>query len=117
MAEPPPWKGEDMLLDITERNLLPPLYSQEKEEDPVIHVKIEDPERNWACYIAEGGLTYKEYEVFALFVGRYGSRWGQVPVSVIEKDLLDAGISAESAQDFTPARISSLGLKKRGGLH
>ena len=72
-----------MLLNETELDSLPPLLSQENEEDPVIHIKLEAPDRHWACYIAEGGAKYPGYEVFALFVGRYGSNWAQLPLTKI----------------------------------
>jgi hypothetical protein len=85
-----------MLLSTKELSSLPALYSQENEEDPVIHVKIAAPARSWACYIAEGGVKGHNYEVFALFVGKYGCNWGQLPLASIEQDLREAGIDAET---------------------
>ncbi len=106
-----------MLLTESELGALPELLSQENEDDPIIHIKLEDPARTWACYIAEGGRKDMYYEVFALFVGKYGYNWGQLPLPSIEADLQRSGINAAADHNFTPQRSSTLtGLKRRGNL-
>ena len=106
-----------MLLSESQLSSLPALYSQEGEEDPVIHLKLVVPGRDWACYIAEAGRKGSAYEVFGLFVGKYGHNWGQLPLQTIEEDLREVGVDAIPEKDFRPARSSVLtGLTRRSAL-
>jgi len=97
-----------MLLSESQLKSLPALYSQEGEEDPVIHIKLVASDRRWACYIAEAGRKNMGYEVFGLFVGKYGQNWGQLPLQAIEEDLREVGIDATPERNFQPARSSVL---------
>lgn len=106
-----------MLLSESELTSLPGLYSQENEEDPVIHAKLSASDQEWACYIAEAGRRGTEYEIFGLFVGKYGHNWAQLPLTIIEQDLRETGVHAALDRSFRPDRSSSLtGLKRRGSL-
>lgn len=64
---------------------VPGLYNQSRSKDPLIYIKVSTKDREWSCYIAEGGRQGSEYEVFALLVSkRYGYSWAQVPLRVVQ---------------------------------
>jgi hypothetical protein len=87
---------------------LPPLYRQSKTKDPLIYVKISTKDKGWSCYIAEGGRSETDYEVFALLVGKYGHQWAQVPLSSIQGKRSNTNVDVIEK----PTRVSRLlGLK------
>jgi hypothetical protein len=87
---------------------LPALYRQKNTPDPLIYAKLSATNNKWQCYIAEGGRKGVEYEVFALFVGRYGHNWAQVPLRIIEKDISDSKMVVTQDVEFRPKRTSAL---------
>lgn len=92
------------------------LYSQEAEEDPLIFAKISTPDEKWQCYIAEAGTQKGEFEIFALFVDRYGHNWAQLPLRVLEEDIRNANFHVRVESSLEPQRISELtGLKRVKG--
>lgn len=52
------------------KNKLPALYSQEKESDPIVHVKYFDPTGSWTWYATEGEeMEDGDFLFFGLVVG------------------------------------------------
>ena len=42
------------LLTAELRKRLPPLYAQEKNKDPIVHIKLFTPDSSWTWYVTEG---------------------------------------------------------------
>jgi hypothetical protein len=96
------------LLNREARRRLPALYRQNKASDPLIYAQLSARNEQWNCYIAEGGRKGSEYEVFALFVGKYAHNWAQVPLRVIEMDISASKLDVSLATGFKPKRVSDL---------
>jgi hypothetical protein len=91
---------------------LPPLYSQEDQEDPIVHVKLSTPNDIWAAYLVEGKKRGDDYIVFGLFISA-SKTWGQVSFRKLEEALQSEGLSLIQDHDFTPAPLSQVtGLKR-----
>lgn len=50
------------------RKILPPLYSQDGEEDPVVYVKFFTPDSNWTWYVTEGSEEDGEFRFFGYVI-------------------------------------------------
>jgi hypothetical protein len=96
------------LISQTALKKVPGLYKQDKTRDPLISATISAADQGWQCYIAEAGRKGKRYEVFALFVGKHGHNWAQVPIQVIEQDLSLAHMVVRWNVLQKPARVSAL---------
>ena len=107
-----------MLLNKAILDRLPHLYSQEAENDPMIHAKLVTPDNRWSCYIAEASEKDDDTYVFALIVSkRFGYDWAQLPLHQIEDDLKHAGLEAHLDPTFRPTRASVLtGIRRRETL-
>ena len=53
------------------RKCLPPLYSQEKTEDPIVHIKFFTPDSQWTWYVTEGSEDDDDFLFFGYVVGAY----------------------------------------------
>ena len=92
---------------------LPPLYSQEEEEDPIITVKLTSDDDAWVGYLIEGERRENDFVVFGLFIGD-GTAWGQIPVSRLAQGLEDEGLRVHTDRSFQPTRLSAAtGLTRR----
>ncbi len=84
---------------------LPPLYSQEHVDDPVISVRIYHPFSDWYWYPYEGDL---KQGLFFGFVRGFEGELGYF--SVVEfKDVEDkTGVPFEVDSTFTPMKLSEV---------
>lgn len=96
------------LLSREARKRLPALYRQSNSSDPLIYAQLSAKNEPWNCYIAEGGRKGSDYEIFALFVGKHGHNWAQVPLRVIEMDVTASQLDVSLATGFKPKRVSNL---------
>ena len=51
------------LLTVEVRQRLPRLYSQEKTDDPIVHVKFFTPDSNWTWLVTEGEPDGDDFRV------------------------------------------------------
>lgn len=65
------------------RTSLPPLYSQEKTPDPIVHVKFFTPDSNWTWLITEGSVEEDDFRLFGYVIG-FEEEWGYVMLSELE---------------------------------
>ncbi len=87
--------------------MLPPLYSQEKAEDPTLYVKLAAGSRS-VGYLAEGAPTGDDYLVFGLFVIGAGETWGQISISKLSEELRKQGLDIHQETSFSPTPLSSV---------
>ena len=57
------------------RAQLPRLYSQENNEDPVVHCKFFTPWSNWTSFASEGAQEDEEFLFFGYVIG-HEEEWG-----------------------------------------
>jgi hypothetical protein len=95
--------------------VVPHLYEQEEQDDPLIYAVIATADHTWACYIAEAEQRNGGYEIFGLFVSKkLGYNWAQLPLTDVEDDLKTAGLEARIEPNVPPRRASELtGVKRR----
>ena len=63
------------LLTAELRKCLPPLYSQEKKKDPVVHAKFFTPDSSWTWYVTEGSEQEGDFIFFGYVFG-LEAEWG-----------------------------------------
>jgi hypothetical protein len=71
------------LLTARLRSQLPPLYSQEKNEDPTVHCKFFCPWSNWTWFATEGAQEDEEFLFFGYVIG-FEEEWGYFALSELE---------------------------------
>lgn len=95
------------LLTAELRRTLPPLYAQEKNNDPVVHIKFFTPDSDWTWYVTEGGDKDGDFIFFGYVVG-FEREWGYFSL----KELTDArgpmGLPIERDLYFKPAPVSAI---------
>lgn len=77
-------RGHKLLTKAIEKTI-PPLYSQEKVQDPIVRVKFFSPYSSWTWYATEGQRTEEgDYRFFGLVDG-HEVEWGYFMLSELEK--------------------------------
>ena len=71
------------LLPVELRSLLPPLYSQETNSDPIVHIKYFSPYANWTWFVTEGSPEGDDFILFGSVVG-FDVEWGNFALSELE---------------------------------
>ena len=96
------------------RQQLPPLYSQEHVDDPLIVCKFFTPDSNWTWFVMEFD---GEDLFFGLVVG-FEKELGYFTLSELEEARGPLGLSIERDIYFTPKRLSEVRRehKQQGGL-
>lgn len=87
-----------ILLPDDVRASLPPLYSQEKETDPMIHVKYFTPDSSWTWYVTEGETREDGHE----------PELGYFVLSELESVTGPMGLHIERDLYFEPKRKSEV---------
>lgn len=95
------------IVNQTALRALPPLYSQEDTDNPVMYLKLISDDRSWTAYLAEGAQKGDDFVVFALFIGQ-GHSWSQMSVSELEDGLRTFGLDAHMEADFTPTPLDEV---------
>ena len=57
------------------RKQLPPLYTQEREPNPMVYLKFFLPSSGWTWYVTEGQPEGEDYLLFG-FVFGFEGEWG-----------------------------------------
>jgi Protein of unknown function (DUF2958) len=95
------------LLTEEVRAQLPPLYSQEKNKDPIIHCKFFTPWSNWTWFATEGEPDEDDFRFFGYVCG-HEEEWGYFVLSEMEEVRGPGGLAIERDLHFTPGPFSQV---------
>jgi len=114
------------LLTTELRRKLPPLYGQERVDDPVVHVKFFTPDSSWTWYATEGSYINRQgtamqywdperssptdavdFLFFGYVVGQVGE-WGYFLLSELEAARGPLRLPIERDLHFQPAPFSQV---------
>jgi hypothetical protein len=87
------------------RKILPPLYSQDGEKDPVIYAKFFTPDSNWTWYVTEGSEEDGEFRFFGYVIG-FEKEWGYFLLSELQEARGPWGLSIERDLYFKATPLS-----------
>jgi Protein of unknown function (DUF2958) len=87
------------------RAQLPPLYTQEKNQDPIVHVKFFCPWNNWTWFATEGEAEDEDFRFFGYVIG-HEEEWGYFVLSEMEEVRGPGGLALERDIHFTPGPFS-----------
>ena len=95
------------LLDDELRSRLPPINSQEAEDDPIVYAKFFLPETCFTWYVTEGSPIEDDYRFFGLVIG---SDWGFEPflLSDLEAIRNTSGPDVERDMAFVEGRLNDV---------
>ncbi len=86
------------------RAKLPPLYSTEREPDPMVWMKFSIPAAGWIWYVVE----FDGEDLFYGFVIGFEKELGYFRLSELEAVGVEVGIHVERDERFRPARLSQI---------
>jgi hypothetical protein len=86
------------------RDKLPPLYSQEKVQDPMVQVKFFTPDSNWTWY----GIEFDGKDLFFGWVVGFEKEMGYFSLKELESARGPLGLAIERDKWFTPMRLSEV---------
>ena len=95
------------LLTAELRASLPPLYSQEKIEDPIVHCKFFTPWSNWTWFATEGEPDDEDFRFFGYVCG-FEEEWGYFVLSELESVRGPGGLTIERDLYFTPGPFTEI---------
>jgi Protein of unknown function (DUF2958) len=95
------------LLPAELRAKLPPLYSQEKNKDPVVYCKFFTPWSSWTWFVTEGEADEEDFRFFGYVCG-LEEEWGYFVLSELESVRGPAGLAIERDAHFTPGPFSDV---------
>jgi hypothetical protein len=95
------------LLPAELRQSLPPLYSQEKRDDPIVHIKFFTPDSNWTWYVTEGSADEDDFRFFGYVVG-LESEWGYFLLSELAAARGPLDLPVERDLYFKPVAVSTI---------
>ena len=85
------------------RGKIPPLYSQDKNPDPLIICKFFTPDSSWTWYVIE----FDEQDTFFGLVDGFEKELGYFSLSELESIRGKLGLPVERDLYFTPCRLST----------
>jgi hypothetical protein len=89
------------------RARLPPLYSQEAEEEPLVYAKFFLPGTGWTWYVTEGGEQEGDFLFFGFVVG-LDSEFGYFVLSELESVRSPLGLAIEHDLAFREGRLTDV---------
>lgn len=89
------------------RKTLPPLYAQEKEKDPIVHLKLFTPWTGWTWYITEGSPEGDDFIFFGYVIGQE-REWGYSSLNELESIRGPGGLRIERDLYFEAKRRSEI---------
>ena len=95
------------LLTAEGRRTLPPLYAQENNRDPVVHLKLFTPDSNWTWYVTEGSEQEGDFIFFGYVIG-FEREWGYFALSELEAARGPLGLPIERDVHFSPVPFSNI---------
>ena len=95
------------LLTAELRSQIPPLYSQEKNPDATIHLKLFCPWSNWTWFASEGSEQEGDFLFFGYVIG-HEEEWGYFLLSELESVRGPGGLAIERDLYFNPGPFSEV---------
>src|ERR1700736_1797976 len=95
------------LLTAELRAQLPPLYSQEKNQDPTVAAKFFCPWNNWTWFATEGEPDEEDFRFFGYVCG-HEEEWGYFVLSEMGEVRGRGGLTIERDIHFTPGPFSQV---------
>lgn len=95
------------------RRSLPPLYSQEKTENPTVHAKFFTPDSSWTWFVTEGQPEDEDFLFFGYVVG-LEEEWGYFVLSELASARGPLGLPIERDLYFRPGPFSEVLARFRG---
>jgi hypothetical protein len=95
------------LLTAELRRSLPPLYAQEKNNDPIVHIKFFTPDAQWTWYVTEGGEEEDDFIFFGYVMG-LDNEWGYFSLSELTAARGPFGLAVERDLSFKAAAFSEV---------
>ena len=95
------------LLTAELRAQLPPLYAQEKIEDPTVHVKFFCPWNKWTWFATEGEEEDGDFRFFGYVIG-HEEEWGYFVLSEMEEVRGPGGLTIERDLHFRTGPFSQV---------
>ena len=100
------------LLPADVRDQLPKLYAQEKNRDPMVHVKYFTPDSSWTWYATEGQAEDDDFLFFGYVIG-FEREWGYFTLNELKAARGPLGLPIERDLHFTSAPLSEV-LRRDG---
>lgn len=94
------------------RTQLPPLYAQEGNGDPIVHIKFFTPDSNWTWYATGGQAEDDDFRFFG-YVNGFEGEWGYFILSELESARGPRGLPIERDLYFTPGPWSEVKKRER----
>ncbi len=95
------------LLPAALRVLLPPLYSQENDRDPVVHLKYFTPDSDWTWFVTEGQAHNDDFIFFGYVCG-FEEEWGYFVLSELQSIGGRGRLPIERDLYFQPGRFNKV---------
>ena len=95
------------LLTAELRARLPPLYSQEAEQDPMVHAKFFLPGTGWTWYVTEGQERDGDFMFFGFVIG-LENEFGYFLLSELESVTTRLGLHVERDLSFREGRFTDV---------
>lgn len=95
------------LLTAELRSQIPPLYSQEKNPDATVHLKLFCPWSNWTWFATEGSEQEGDFLFFGYVIG-HEEEWGYFLLSELESASGPGGLTIERDLSFKPGPFSEV---------
>jgi hypothetical protein len=89
------------------RQNLPALYAQEKNSDPIIHIKFFTPDSSWTWYATEGSQDGDDFIFFGYVIG-FEREWGYFSLAELEGARGPLGLPIERDLYFKPGLFSQV---------
>jgi len=95
------------LMDDELRSRLPPLYSQEAEDEPVVYAKFFLPGTNWTWYVTEGSPQDEDFLFFGFVVGME-AEFGYFLLSELQSARTQLGLAVERDLYFREGKLTDV---------
>jgi len=97
-------EGDEPMKLLTQelRRMLPLLYAQENEKDPMVYVKFFAPWSRWTWYITE----FDGKDLFFGLTCGFEDEWGYISLAELERVKGPVGLKIERDLHFKPCTIS-----------
>jgi Protein of unknown function (DUF2958) len=89
------------------KSQLPKLYSQEKEKDPIVHVKFFQPWGAWTWFATEGEQKEDDFIFFGYVIG-FAKEWGYFSLNELGSVTGPMGLQIERDIHFSPKKVSEI---------
>jgi hypothetical protein len=103
------------LLPADLRYALPPLYSQERNKDPILYIKFFTPDSSWTWYVTEGQEEEGDFIFFGYVIG-LEEEWGYFSLSELMAARGPLNLPIERDLYFTQAPFSKIQKRTAGAL-